>query len=126
MHERPLVVIPPQINKYYITDLAPGRSLVEATVAAGIPYFTVSWRNPTAEQRDWNLDTYVAACREAIEVACEITGSDDANVAGMCAGGITLAALLGHLAATGESSLVHSATFWSPGSTSRRRARCRA
>ena len=111
VHTRPLVVVPPQINKYYITDLAPGRSLVEATVAAGIPYFTLSWRNPTSEQRDWNLDTYAAACREAIEVACDITGSDDANVAGMCAGGITLAALLGHLAATGESSLVHSATF---------------
>ena len=111
VHARPLVVVPPQINKYYITDLAPGRSLVEATVAAGIPYFTLSWRNPTPEQRDWNLDTYAAACREAIEVACDITGSDDANVAGMCAGGITLAALLGHLAATGESSLVHSATF---------------
>ena len=111
VHARPLVVVPPQINKYYITDLAPGRSLVEATVAAGIPYFTLSWRNPTPEERDWNLDTYAAACREAIEVACDITGSDDANVAGMCAGGITLAALLGHLAATGDASLVHSATF---------------
>ena len=39
------------------------------------PYFAMSWRNPTAAQRDWNLDTYVAACKEAIEVACEITGS---------------------------------------------------
>ena len=46
-----LVVVPPQISKYYITDLAPGRSLVEATVAAGIPYFTLSWRNPTSEEQ---------------------------------------------------------------------------
>jgi polyhydroxyalkanoate synthase subunit PhaC len=107
---RPLVVIPPQINKYYISDLAPGRSFLEHTVAAGIPYFAISWRNPTPAQRDWNLATYVSACKEAIEVACDVGTSSDANVAGMCAGGITLACLLGHLAATDES-LVNSATF---------------
>jgi polyhydroxyalkanoate synthase len=109
-YQRPLVAIPPQINKYYITDLAPGRSLVEHTVAAGVGYFAVSWRNPTPAQRDWNLDTYVAACKEAIQVACEITDSPDCNVLGMCAGGITLAGLLGHLAATGEP-LVNSVTL---------------
>jgi poly[(R)-3-hydroxyalkanoate] polymerase subunit PhaC len=107
---RPLVVIPPQINKYYISDLAPGRSFVEHTVAAGIPYFAISWRNPTPAQRDWNLASYVSACHEAIEIACDVGASSDANVAGMCAGGITLACLLGHLAVTDES-LVNSATF---------------
>jgi polyhydroxyalkanoate synthase subunit PhaC len=107
---RPLVAIPPQINKYYISDLAPGRSFVEHAVAAGIPYFAVSWRNPTPAQRDWDLAAYVSACKEAIEVACDISATSDANVAGMCAGGITLACLLGHVAATGES-LVNSATF---------------
>jgi polyhydroxyalkanoate synthase len=107
---RPLVAIPPQINKYYISDLAPGRSFVEHAVAAGVPYFTVSWRNPTPAQRDWNLGAYVAACREALEVACDVSATSDANVAGMCAGGITLACLLGHLAAVDES-LVNSATF---------------
>jgi polyhydroxyalkanoate synthase subunit PhaC len=107
---RPLVAIPPQINKYYISDLAPGRSFVEHAVAAGIPYFAVSWRNPTPAQRDWDLAAYVSACKEAIDVACDISATSDANVAGMCAGGITLACLLGYLAATGES-LVNSATF---------------
>jgi polyhydroxyalkanoate synthase subunit PhaC len=107
---RPLVAIPPQINRYYITDIAPGRSLVEHAVAAGVPYFAVSWRNPTAAQRDWNLDTYVGACKEAVEVACEIAGSGDANVLGACAGGITMACLLGHLTVTGDK-LVNSATF---------------
>ena len=111
VHTRPLVVVPPQINKYYITDLAPGRSLVESTVAAGVPYFTMSWRNPTPEHRDWNLDTYAAAVLEAIQVACDIAGSEDVNAVGLCAGGVTLAALLGHLAVTGDSDLVHSATF---------------
>jgi polyhydroxyalkanoate synthase len=107
---RPLVAIPPQINKFYIEDIAPGRSLIEHTVAAGIPYFAISWRNPTAEQRDWNLDTYVAACKEAVDVACHISGTEDANTLGICAGGITMACLLGHLAATGETS-VNAATF---------------
>jgi polyhydroxyalkanoate synthase len=111
VRERPLVVVPPQINKYYITDLAPGRSLVESTVAAGIPYFTMSWRNPTPEHRDWNLDTYAAAVHEAVGVACDIAGTDDANLAGICAGGVTMAALVGHLAATGWSNLVNSVTF---------------
>jgi polyhydroxyalkanoate synthase subunit PhaC len=107
---RPLVAIPPQINKYYITDIAPGRSLVEHAVANGVPYFAISWRNPTAAQRDWNLDTYVDACKEAVQVACDVTVSTDANTLGICAGGITMACLLGHLAATGDD-LVNSASF---------------
>jgi polyhydroxyalkanoate synthase len=107
---RPLVALPPQINKYYISDLAPGRSFVEHAVAAGIPYFAVSWRNPTAAQRAWDLAAYVKASEEALEVACDVSATDDANVAGMCAGGITLACLLGRLAATGRP-LVRSATF---------------
>ena len=61
-------------------------------------------------QRDWDLAAYVSACKEAIAVACDVSATDDANVAGMCAGGITLACLLGHLAATDEP-LVNSATF---------------
>ena len=109
-HARPLVAIPPQINKYYVTDLAPGRSLVEHTVTAGIPYFAISWRNPTKDARDWGLDNYVAACKEAVQVACDISGSDDANALGICAGGVTMACLLGHLADTGDP-LVHAATF---------------
>jgi poly[(R)-3-hydroxyalkanoate] polymerase subunit PhaC len=56
-HARPLVAIPPQINKFYIEDIAPGRSLIEHAVAAGIPYFAISWRNPSPAQRDWDLDT---------------------------------------------------------------------
>jgi polyhydroxyalkanoate synthase len=109
-YQRPLVAIPPQINKFYITDLAPGRSIVEYAVASGIPYFAMSWRNPTPAHRDWNLDTYVAACKEATQVACNISGTSDANTLGICAGGITMACLLGHLAASDEP-LVNSATF---------------
>ncbi|MDQ6747562.1 MAG: alpha/beta fold hydrolase, partial [Candidatus Dormibacteraeota bacterium] len=110
VHRRPVVLIPPQINKYYILDLAPQRSFIEYAVSQGVPFFAISWRNPTAEHRDWDLDTYAQACLSAAETAAEITGSKDCNVFGACAGGITMALLLGHLAAE-RNRLVNAATF---------------
>ena len=98
VHARPMVVVPPQINKYYILDLAPGRSMMEHLVTSGHQTFAISWRNPGPDQRDWDLNTYVAAIIEATDAAIEITGSKDVNVLGVCAGGITTAAMLGHLA----------------------------
>ena len=96
---RPLIIVPPQINKFYLFDLATGRSLIEYLLKAGFQVFVVSWRNPTAEQHDWNMDTYVEALLEAIDAARDITGSADINLAGACSGAMTVAALLGHLAA---------------------------
>jgi polyhydroxyalkanoate synthase len=102
VHKRPLVIVPPQINKFYATDLSPGRSFAEYSVSQGIQTFCISWRNPTAAQRDWNMETYLSACKEAIAVACDITGADRVNAMAACAGGFTLATLLGHLAAKGD------------------------
>jgi polyhydroxyalkanoate synthase len=102
VHRRPLVIVPPQINKFYATDLSPGRSFAEYAVSSGIQTFCISWRNPTAAQRDWNMETYLTACKEAIRVALEITGADKVNTMAACAGGFTLATLLGHLAARGD------------------------
>ena len=99
---RPLVVISPQINRYYFLDIAPGRSFVEHAVAQGLQVFMISWRNATPDCRHWSFDTYIAACRQAIETACEITGSDDALSMGFCAGGLTQAALVSYLAAIGS------------------------
>ena len=99
VYERPLILVPPQINRFYIMDLAPKRSFTEYAVAHGIQFFTVSWRNPKPANRNWGLDQYVAACKEAAGIACEITGSGDCNLIGLCAGGITSSLLLGHLAA---------------------------
>jgi polyhydroxyalkanoate synthase len=107
---RPLLIVPPQINKYYILDLAPGRSLIEHAVAQGNQVFTISWRNPTPREKGWDLATYILAIKQAIDAAREITGSADVNLLGVCAGGITTAILLGHLAALGDSR-VYSATF---------------
>ena len=98
----PIVFIPPEISRHYILDLSPGRSLVEFLVAQGHQVFMISWRNPAADHRDWNLDTYVASCLQAVTTAALIAGSPDVHLVGACAGGITAAALAGHLAATGE------------------------
>jgi polyhydroxyalkanoate synthase len=103
VYERPFLFIPPQVNKYYVFDLAPGRSLMEFAVKSGFTTFTVSWRNPTPAQRDWGLGTYVAALVEASDAVAEITGSEKINVMGACAGGITTAVLLAYLAARGDS-----------------------
>ena len=99
VHARPQLIVPPQINKFYIFDMAPGRSIVEYLVKGGLQVFIVSWRNPTPEQRAWDMDTYVSALLEAIDVMRDITNSDDINIHGACSGAMTVAALLGHLAA---------------------------
>jgi polyhydroxyalkanoate synthase subunit PhaC len=95
---RPLVIIPPQINKYYFMDLAPRRSFIEYVVSRGITCFTISWRNPDSRYADWNFDQYAGAALRAIDVAREITKSDDVNVLGLCAGGILTATVLNYLA----------------------------
>jgi polyhydroxyalkanoate synthase len=79
-------------------------------VQQGIQTFCISWRNPTAAQRDWNMETYLTGCKQAIAVARDITGADRVNAMAACAGGFTLATLLGHLAARGDDS-VESATL---------------
>jgi polyhydroxyalkanoate synthase len=94
---RPLVITPPQINKYYAVDLAPDKSMIRFLLDSGIQTFCISWRNPTAEHRDWGLDTYVAAIDEAVDAVCDITGCDDVSMMGSCSGGITSSAYLATL-----------------------------
>jgi poly[(R)-3-hydroxyalkanoate] polymerase subunit PhaC len=106
----PLVVVPPQINKYYILDLAPGRSLIEHAVSQGQQVFAISWRNPGAEQREWDLLRYVDETERALAVARRITRAPSVNVLGACSGGITTAAMLAHLAGRGDAR-VGSVTF---------------
>jgi poly[(R)-3-hydroxyalkanoate] polymerase subunit PhaC len=102
VHARPLLIVPPQINKFYVLDLAPGKSFIEFAVKSGLQVFVISWRNPTPAQRDWGLDTYVTAILDAIDATCEIANSPDVNALAACAGGLTTMALLGHLAAKGD------------------------
>jgi polyhydroxyalkanoate synthase len=106
---RPLLIIPPQINKFYVFDLVPEKSIVQFTLKGGLQTFAISWKNPTAKESSFGLDTYVSALEEAVDVIRDITGSDDVNVWGACSGGITMSAFLANLAARSETK-VHSAT----------------
>jgi polyhydroxyalkanoate synthase len=94
----PLFIVPPQINKYYVWDLAPGRSLIEFLVRQGFTVFVVSWFNPDVEQADWGLEAYVLALEDAMSVARAIASVKQLHVLGACSGGITSAALLAYLA----------------------------
>jgi len=102
VHQIPVVVVPPQINKYYFMDLSPGRSLTEYSLRQGLQFFAISWRNPHKEQRDWNLDTYGHAIISALDAVQDITGSGQVHLFGLCAGGITTATVLNHLTAVGD------------------------
>jgi polyhydroxyalkanoate synthase len=102
VYARPMLVVPPQVNRYYALDLAPGRSMYEYLLQRGIQMFTISWRNPARAQRDWNYDTYAQAVIEAIDVIHEVSGSPDVNIMGGCLGGMTAAVVQAHLAALGE------------------------
>lgn len=102
VHERPLLVVPPQINKFYVFDLSQDKSLARFCLRNNVQTFIISWRNPTKAQREWGLSTYIDAVKEAVDVVCKITGSKNVNMLGACSGGITCTALLGHYAALGE------------------------
>src|SRR3954463_6800478 len=98
----PLLMVPPTINKFYIADLAPGRSIVEHYVSAGQQVFMISWRNPDERHAAWNLDTYGQAVIDAMDAVQRATGQEQVSLQAFCSGGIITSMLLAHLAATGR------------------------
>ena len=110
-YARPLLIVPPQINKYYIFDLSPGKSFVQYVLKNGLQVFVVSWRNPDARHREWGLSSYVQALEEALDACRAISGSRSVNLAGACAGGLTSAALQGYLQAKRQLRKVASSTY---------------
>ena len=100
--KRPLLVTPPQINKYYALDLSPDKSMIRFLSESGIQAFAISWRNPTEAHRDWGLESYVAALDEAVDATREISGSQDISMMGSCSGGITSTAYFATLASAAE------------------------
>ncbi|MGO4377724.1 class I poly(R)-hydroxyalkanoic acid synthase [Pseudoduganella sp. RAF53_2] len=114
--ERPLLIVPPCINKFYILDLQPENSLVRYGVEQGNTVFLVSWRNPTdASINKASVDDYIEqGVINAINVAREIVKQDQLNMLGFCIGGTLLSTALAVLAARGEhpaSSLTLLTTF---------------
>jgi poly[(R)-3-hydroxyalkanoate] polymerase subunit PhaC len=103
----PLLIVWSLVNRFYILDLAPGRSFIENAVSQGLTVFVTSWRNPGREQAGWDLDTYAGALLEAMDAVAEITGSDQIGTMGLCSGGQLLAALLAHLAPRGDTRVAY-------------------
>lgn len=114
VRKRPLIMIPPEVNRHYVLDLAPGKSLVEFAVSQGVQTFCVVWRNPRKDRSlghgKWGLEDYISAHVRAFDVVREITGSDSLNLLGLCGGGVTSAVTQAHLAARNENP-IHAATY---------------
>jgi len=103
VYKRPLVIVPPCINKYYILDLQPANSFVAHAVAEGHTVFLVSWRNASADQGKLTWDDYLEqGVIRALQVARTITKADKVNTLGFCVGGTLLASALAVLAARDE------------------------
>ncbi|HVP02666.1 MAG TPA: alpha/beta fold hydrolase [Solirubrobacteraceae bacterium] len=100
VREVPLLFVPPTINKFYVLDLAPGRSMIEYLVAEGQQVFVISWRNPSEDHAHFDLDTYADAVLQARQAVADITGQPSVHLNAACSGGIITAGALGHLAAT--------------------------
>jgi polyhydroxyalkanoate synthase len=98
----PQLTIPPQINKMYINDLSPEKSVIKWQTDHGIQPFMISWRNPVDDQGVWGMGDYIESCIKALDVVCDITGSDKVNVSGGCSGGQTMSVLLSKLASMGD------------------------
>jgi polyhydroxyalkanoate synthase subunit PhaC len=107
VHAQPILCSPPWINKFYIMDLAPGRSFVEYAVQHGFTVFMISYRNPDASMAQTTWDDYLRlGLLAAIEQVRLLSGSDVVNVVGLCLGGTMSTVGLAHLAAHGQSDQV--------------------
>ncbi|MFM9425332.1 polyhydroxyalkanoate synthase [Variovorax sp. GrIS 2.14] len=103
VYERPFLLVPPCINKFYILDLQPENSLIRYAVEQGHRVFVISWRNPDESLRDTTWDQYIEdAAIKAIHLVQEIGGSKQINTLGFCVGGTILSTALAVLAARGE------------------------
>jgi polyhydroxyalkanoate synthase len=111
VREVPVLFVPPTINKYYVLDLAPGRSMIEHLVAAGYQVFTISWRNPGEAQGHFDLDAYAESVLEARTAVAQIARAESVQLVAACSGGIITAGVLGHLAARGRLSEVAGLTL---------------
>jgi polyhydroxyalkanoate synthase len=103
VYQRPMLFVPPCINKYYILDLQPENSLIRYTVQQGHRVFVMSWRNPDASLAAKTWDDYIDdGALRAIEVVRAISGAETFNMLGFCVGGTILATALAVLAARGQ------------------------
>ncbi|CAM3195648.1 polyhydroxyalkanoate synthase [Paracoccus aminovorans] len=111
VHEIPLVIFPPWINKFYILDLKPQNSLIKWIVDQGYTLFVVAWKNPDPGYGDTGMENYVSAYLEVMDRVLDLTDQKKLNVVGYCIAGTTLALTLSLLKQRGDDR-VNSATFF--------------
>lgn len=114
VRERPILVVPSVINKYYAFDLAPGRSLLEYLVKNGFTVFTMVFRNPGREHDSWGMEAYMDAMDAAIDAVRDIRGIEDPHLWVVCGAGPLLASLAGYYAAMNQTKIGSLTLFVSP------------
>jgi polyhydroxyalkanoate synthase len=98
VHARPLLCSPPWINKYYVMDLAPGRSFIEWAVQHGRTVYAISYLNPSKDMGHTTMDDYLlSGPQQALDVICEITGAETVDIVGLCMGGALTAIVAAYL-----------------------------
>jgi polyhydroxyalkanoate synthase subunit PhaC len=111
--KRPVLIVPPWINKYYILDLRPEKSFIKWCVDQGLTVFVISWVNPDAHLAKKSFEEYMRQGPfEALDVVGKVTGEDEVHAIGYCVGGTLLAVALAYLAAQGQNNRIVSATFF--------------
>ena len=111
VYKRPLLIVPPWINKFYILDLNPEKSFIRWAVAQGLTVFVISWVNPDERHADKDFDSYMReGILTAVDCIEQATGERDVAAIGYCVGGTLVAATLGYMAATDDERIA-SATF---------------
>ncbi|WP_028537214.1 PHA/PHB synthase family protein [Paludibacterium yongneupense] len=112
VHRVPMVIISPWINKYYVLDLDPSKSMVKFLVDQGFSVFVTSWKNPGEEYRDTGFDDYLTdGIARIVDVARSISGSEQVHLTGYCIGGTLTTAYIAWLAARNEASRIASTTL---------------
>jgi len=103
VHARPLLFSPPWINKYYVMDLAPGRSFVEWAIQHGRTVFAISYLNPSKDMGGTTMDDYLlSGPTTALDVICDITGAETVDMVGLCMGGALTAITAAYLTQGGD------------------------
>ena len=111
VYARPLMFIPPWINKYYVLDLNEKKSMVKWLVEQGYTVFMVSWVNPTEAQKDETWDSYMSALMQAIDVVRAETGQDKVNLGSYCIGASMTGSMLAHMAKIGDDRVASATMF---------------
>ena len=110
--KRPLLIVPPWINKYYILDLNPEKSFVRYAVGQGHTVFLISWVNPDARHRDKDFEAYIdESIMTVLDIIAEVTGEREVNALGYCVGGTLLSIALAYMARRNDNRIA-SATFF--------------